>query len=93
MSQHTIQVIEERLRNIFAKEHITQLDINNSEELLAEWKHLTNYVSDKTPVLISTVDDSLDERLIWQIEKELNDKLKARKKCMNSKLLLQMMKL
>ena len=93
MSEHTIHVIEERLRNIFAKDSITQLDINNTKELLAEWKFLTNYVPDKTPVLISTVDNTLDERPIWQIEKELNDKPKATKKCMNSKLLLQMMKL
>jgi len=78
MSEHTIRVIEERLRNIFVKDSITQLDINNTKELLAEWKFLTNYVSDKTPVLISTIDDSLDERPKWQIEKELNDKLKAK---------------
>jgi len=93
MSEHTIRVIEERLRNIFAKDSITQLDINNSKELFHEWKFLTNYVPDRTPVLISTVDDSLDERPKWQIEKELNDKLKAKKKCMNSRSLLQMMKL
>jgi hypothetical protein len=34
-------------------------------------------------VLISTIDDSLDERPRWQIEKELNDKLKARRKFIN----------
>ena len=80
MSEHTIRIIEERLRNIFAKDSINQLDINNSKELFHEWKFLTNYVSDKTPVLISTVDDSLDERPRWQIEKELNDKLKEKRK-------------
>lgn len=61
MSQHTIQVIEERLRNIFAKDNITQLDINNSEELIAEWKYLTNYVSDKTLILLSSADNTLDK--------------------------------
>lgn len=79
MSQHTIQVIEERLRNIFVKDFITQLDINNSRELFQEWKFLTDYVPDKTPVLISTMDDTLDERPRWQIEKELNDKLKQKR--------------
>lgn len=79
MSQHTIQVIEERLRNIFAKDNITQLDINNSKELFHEWKFLTNYVPDRTPVLISTVDDTLDKRPTWQIEKAINDKLKEKR--------------
>lgn len=79
MTQNTIQVIEERLRNIFAKEQITKLDINNTKELLDKWKFLTDYVSDKTPVLISTVDDTLDERPVWQIEKSINDKLKEKR--------------
>lgn len=79
MSQHTIQVIEERLRNIFAKDNITQLDINNSKELFHEWKFLTNYVPDRTPVLISTVDDTLDKRPTWQIEKSIKDKLKEKR--------------
>lgn len=76
MSQHAIQVIEERLRNIFAKDRITQLDINNSKELLTEWKFLTKYVSDKTPVLLSTVDNTLDNKPIWQIEKEIRAAIK-----------------
>jgi len=76
MSEHTIRIIEERLRNIFAKDNITQLDINNSEELLAEWKHLTGYVSDKTPILLSTVDDTLDRKPRWQVDKEIREILK-----------------
>lgn len=64
--QEEILSIEERIRGIFAKDNITRIDVNVSNELFSRWKYLTKYVSDKTPVMLQTVDEILDKEPKWQ---------------------------
>lgn len=62
MHTNEIKSIEEKVRNIFVKDLITHMDIINSNNLIDRWKFLTNYVSDKTPVLLHTVGEIIDEQ-------------------------------
>lgn len=61
-----IKSIEEKIRDIFTKDIITSLDIEISKKLLIRWKFLTEYISDKTPVMKHTVDKILDNEPDWQ---------------------------
>lgn len=72
--EEEILSIEERIRGIFAKDNITRIDVNVSNELLGRWKYLTKYVSDKTPVTTFTVDEILDKTPPWTKKEDLNSK-------------------
>ena len=62
MHTNEIKSIEEKVRNIFNKDVITRTDIINSNNLINRWKSLTDYVTDKTPVLSHTVDEIIDKQ-------------------------------
>ena len=62
MYTNEIKSIEEKIRNIFNKDVITRTDIINSNSLINRWKSLTDYVTDKTPVLLHTVDEIIDKQ-------------------------------
>ncbi len=67
--EQEISNIEIKLRAIFAQDYIRAIDIKESKKLLEKWKFLTKYVSDKTPVMLQTVDDVnniLEKNPIWQ---------------------------
>lgn len=66
MHTDEIKTIEQRLRDIFAKDNITKMDVNISNEMLDRWKYLTKYVSDKTPVTKFTVDEIIDKEPNWK---------------------------
>jgi hypothetical protein len=65
-----IRFLEQKIRAIFAKDIITKLDIDICDKCIADWKHLTEYVSDKTPVLLHTVDEIIDKEPNWKTKKE-----------------------
>ena len=50
-----ILLIEFEIKNIFAKETITDADVHLAKFLINKWKRLTNWVEDTTPVLIHTI--------------------------------------
>jgi hypothetical protein len=50
-----ILLIEFEIKNIFAKETITDADVHLANYLINKWKRLTNWVSDTTPVLKHTI--------------------------------------
>lgn len=72
--EEEILAIEQRIRNIFAKDSIIRIDVNISNELLNRWKFLTKYVPDRTPVLLQTVDSVIDKTPPWTKEEDLNSK-------------------
>lgn len=53
-----IKEIEESIRKTFEQEIITDIEVDYCCGLINEWKKLTNYVSDKTPVLKETIDET-----------------------------------
>jgi hypothetical protein len=73
IKNQTVLNIEAELKQIFAKDNIRRLDVVKSNELLDRWKILTNYKSDKTPVLNIASQQILDDDPIWS--RNLNSKL------------------
>lgn len=73
IKNQTVLNIEKEIKEIFAKDNIRKLDVVKSNELLDRWKILTNYKSDKTPVLNIASQQILDDHPIWS--RNLNSKL------------------
>jgi hypothetical protein len=73
IKNQTVLNIEAELKQIFVKDNIRRLDVVKSNELLDRWKILTNYKSDKTPVLDIPSQQILDDDPIWS--RNLNSKL------------------
>ena len=73
IKNQTVLNIEAELKQIFAKDNIRRLDVVKSNELLDRWKILTNYKSNKTPVLNIASQQILDDDPIWS--RNLNSKL------------------
>lgn len=73
IKNQTVLNIEKEIKEIFAKDNIRRLDVVKSNELLDRWKILTNYKSDKTPVLNIASQQILDDDPIWS--RNLNNKL------------------
>ena len=65
--------IEEEIKQIFAKDNITRLDVFKSKKLFDAWKILTNHKADTTPVLQKSSQSILDNELMWS--RNLNSKL------------------
>lgn len=65
--------IEEEIKQIFAKENISRLDVFKSNKLLDAWKILTNHKADATPVLETSSMNILDNEPMWN--KSLTSKL------------------
>jgi hypothetical protein len=57
--------IEEEIKQIFAKDNITKLDVFKANKLLNGWKILTNHKSDTTPVLQTFNSGVLDNDPMW----------------------------
>ena len=73
IKNQTVLNIEKEIKEIFAKDNIRRLDVVKSNELLDRWKILTNYKSNKTPVLNIASQQILDDDPIWS--RNLNSKL------------------
>ena len=67
--EEEIKSIEFRLKAIFSQDVVKAIHVIESKELFSKWKVLTEYVSDKTPVLKYTPDfinPIVDKKPIWQ---------------------------
>lgn len=71
--EEEIKSIEWKIRNMFDKDKITDADIIDSSKLINRWKFLTNYVSDKTPVLSHTIDEIIDEQPNYKTKNNENN--------------------
>jgi hypothetical protein len=58
--------LERRIIQVFKKDVITPMDVKESKKLLEKWKFLSGYVSDKTPVMLQTIDEIVDKQPNWQ---------------------------
>lgn len=47
--------LEIEIKEIFAKNTITDADVHLGTFLINKWKRLTNWVTDTTPVLLHTI--------------------------------------
>ncbi len=50
-----ILLLENEIKSIFAKNTITDADVQLGNYLIKRWKKLTNWVADATPVLKHTI--------------------------------------
>ena len=67
--EEEIKSIELRLKAIFSQDVVKAIHVVESKELFSKWKVLTEYISDKTPVLKYTPDfinPVLDKNPLWQ---------------------------
>ncbi len=67
--EEEIKSIEFRLKAIFSQDVVRAIDVVESRELFSKWKVLTEYVSDKTPVLQYTpdfIEPILETKPLWQ---------------------------
>lgn len=73
MENEIILKKEMEIKEIFSKNNIRRLDVIKGNRLIHEWELLTNYKSDKTPILDVASQQILDDDPIWN--KNLNNKL------------------
>ena len=73
MENEIILKKEMEIKEIFSKNNIRRLDVIKGNRLIHEWELLTNYKSDKTPILDIASQQILDDEPIWN--KNLNNKL------------------
>lgn len=73
MENEIILKKEMEIKEIFFKNNIRRLDVIKGNRLIHEWELLTNYKSDKTPILDVASQQILDDDPIWN--KNLNNKL------------------